>query len=884
MWPGSDDTFTGRDAELGILAAVLAPGGHGAVLTGGAGVGKTRLAAQAARQAQSDTPGTVIRRVRATASSRALPLGAFAPLLTEAVGMAADFSILIKAAELVLPADQPHSILIVDDAHLLDPLSASLLLHLVLARDAHILVTVRSGEPCPDAVTALWKDHLPRLDIGHLNENDTTALVERLLGGPLQSLTRRRFWRLTAGNPLYIHTAVDAAVASGALAPVAGLWRWRGGIAATPRLTELITERLDALEPAVYAAVETVAYGEPLGLDLLRRLTGAAAETAERARLITLIPDGRRLEAHLAHPLYGEAIRARTPKSTERRIHRHLAEALAATGGRRSGDTLRRARHTLDSAEPADPALLTQAAAQAIGFYELDLAVRCAHHAVQAGGPVEASLLLGMALSWLDRGTASETALAADVHRAVTEDQITAMAFTRAANLNWVAVQPDDADRVLEEGRQKLHTPQARAVLDAFGSAFTAHRGHADKALAMADAVLAVPDRPSTATVFATLGGTEALAVMGRADEVPARVTAGHAAIDQVPQFGIMRHALAAGHLNALLLAGRLDDADQAVTFYAGYTDVALALSGSLLMYGYHATNYFRGATALERGQISTAIGIIRDTFAGFSEEDPGSWAAMAALTLAQAHGAAGDPTATAAAIADLNRHYRPTTQGLIQPVVHLSSAWLAAAEGAVGKARTTAREAADCAARLGHLAVETVALHTAVRFGDRTCGPRLQALTSLVDGPRVQLAAQHAQAWSERDASKLLTVCTALADAGLPLIAAEAAAQAAIVRREAGDLRTEQTASAQARRLLAVCQGADTPALREALRPSPLTEREREVAALVAAGHSNRQIAEHLVVSVRTVEGHVYRACVKLGVADRAALAELTVTPAQDR
>src|SRR6185437_2685093 len=46
--------------------------------------------------------------------------------------------------------------------------------------------------------------------------------------------------------------------------------------------------------------------------------------------------------------------------------------------------------------------------------------------------------------------------------------------------------------------------------------------------------------------------------------------------------------------------------------------------------------------------------------------------------------------------------------------------------------------------------------------------------------------------------------------------------------------------------------------------------------AALAAAGLSNRQIADRLVVSVRTVEGHLYRACTKLGAGDRTGLAAL--------
>src|SRR5439155_17213169 len=49
------------------------------------------------------------------------------------------------------------------------------------------------------------------------------------------------------------------------------------------------------------------------------------------------------------------------------------------------------------------------------------------------------------------------------------------------------------------------------------------------------------------------------------------------------------------------------------------------------------------------------------------------------------------------------------------------------------------------------------------------------------------------------------------------------------------------------------------------------LTEREREVMALVGAGLSNDQIAERLVVSPATAKTHVSRAMVKLGARDRA-------------
>jgi DNA-binding CsgD family transcriptional regulator len=52
------------------------------------------------------------------------------------------------------------------------------------------------------------------------------------------------------------------------------------------------------------------------------------------------------------------------------------------------------------------------------------------------------------------------------------------------------------------------------------------------------------------------------------------------------------------------------------------------------------------------------------------------------------------------------------------------------------------------------------------------------------------------------------------------------------------------------------------------------LTAAERRVAALAAAGHSNRQIAQELFITIATVETHLRRVYRKLGVDGRAGLA----------
>lgn len=58
----------------------------------------------------------------------------------------------------------------------------------------------------------------------------------------------------------------------------------------------------------------------------------------------------------------------------------------------------------------------------------------------------------------------------------------------------------------------------------------------------------------------------------------------------------------------------------------------------------------------------------------------------------------------------------------------------------------------------------------------------------------------------------------------------------------------------------------------------SPLSQRELQVAALIARGHTNRQIAAELVISERTVGTHVEHILAKLGVASRAQIAAWAV------
>ncbi|MFJ6087274.1 response regulator [Streptomyces sp. NPDC092369] len=82
--------------------------------------------------------------------------------------------------------------------------------------------------------------------------------------------------------------------------------------------------------------------------------------------------------------------------------------------------------------------------------------------------------------------------------------------------------------------------------------------------------------------------------------------------------------------------------------------------------------------------------------------------------------------------------------------------------------------------------------------------------------------------------------------------------------------LLSAKATEALIRRYLALPDG-PPPALAGEL--SELTDREREIVALVAEGLSNEAIADHLYISRQTVRTHVHRAMAKLGARDRAQL-----------
>ncbi|MFC4946115.1 AAA family ATPase [Pseudonocardia sp. GCM10023141] len=861
-WP-----LVGRAAELAAIAAALRgrEGARGVVLVGAAGVGKTRLAREAL--AAAATGGSGAHWVAATQSASGVPLGGFAPLLRhldpDAVGIAALHG---AATELLRDAPRAGIVVGIDDAHLLDSMSATLVHHLAVDRGVPLVMTLRSGEQVPDAVTALWKDGpLLRRDLQALTAAETAALLATVLGGAVEGDTAERMWSVTAGNVLYLRHLVDGELEASRLHRVAGVWRWRGDLTLPPPLRDLIDARIGRLPDAVREMLELVALAEPLDVDLLARLAEPQTiDLAEQRRLVAVTRSDGRLEVRLAHPLHGEAVRAALSTLRARKLRGLLAEALAGSAPQ---DVLRRAVLALDSDLPPDPELFRAAAVEANRLGALPLAERLAAAASVAGTSFDAELMLGYAQGWQGRNNDGAGRLAAAAALAATpEEQI--RAAVGEVCIKWWGLGDAAGARAVLARELAVERPAAmRAELEGLRAVIVLLDGAPAEAVDLARAVLAGPQPSSRTVTYAGHALVAALAVTGRCDEALAMVEPVLAAAAALPDTAVLRAGIWDGHLMALRLTGRLA---AAATAAAGY--VADAGDSALMRC---KAGLYQTLVTIDTGAAGPAVTALRDTIASFDGRDPSDWTYHCQVALATALGMTGDGAGATAALVAATALSRPTVT-FFRPDVLLAQAWAAAADGAVTEAIAGAQAAAAAAAGTGRPAVESAALHVAVCFGDRAPAERLATLAVELDSPRAAAAAAHAAALAADDGTALDEASHSLAGMGVLLHAADAAAQAAQAHRRAGRRGAAAVATARSQQLALRCPGALTPALRASAHPLPITDREREIAMLVSAGLPNQAIAERLFVSVRTVEGHIYRACSRLGITDRAALGAL--------
>ncbi|GED96557.1 LuxR C-terminal-related transcriptional regulator [Gordonia crocea] len=858
-WP-----LTGRDNDLAALINARRSHAPGVLVTGDAGVGKSRLLAEFI----GTEPDRPIIRITGFTAMRDIPFGAVAAWLD---ATPADPATLIESTVAAIVGNAPANrapLVIVDDAHWLDEASAMVVNQLASRRHVFVLIALRTLDDAPTPIGDLHRDdvvdHLP---LQPLTFDETRDLLEAVLGGRLHRQSAEDLWALTAGNLLYIREIVTADLASGNLTTDGDECLWHGQPGVTETLTELIDKQLGRVADAMADLIDVLAIAGSLPIDALTAISTVSPElVADAVAADLIVVTGDPPTARLVHPLYSEVRLQRMGQLRRARLQGELADAMGAHPSGNPRDIMLRAVLAMESGATEDPVPFLAGAAAAAAWCDIDLTLALDRAAVEAGGGLTAEVAYAYHLTVANQGRAADEALAAILAKpGLPEDQTALLTFVYAGNSFWDLQRPDRSEEILAEALDHIDGEAARATLIGLRGAIACYQGrHSDGLRLTADA-LAEPTLAGVPHIFTAMGRTISLGATGqytRIDEYRAR--AHDDAAISVP--GSIRYSLLTLELQAAAIAGDLATADEIAQTYSTEASLLPGFARTL-------TTYMRGYSAYFRGQVTEAADCIRGVVARLAADEratPG-WEYACRNRLATLYALGGQPEKAATHHDWMTDHPHPSLR-YVDSEILLSRGWVSAATGETSRALEFAAQAVELTRERGEPGNEVLALQAATQWGDDTTHVRLAELTDIVDGPRAAHAAAHARALADHDADGLWAASTAWAQLGDQLAAADAAAQSAVAFAAAGKRGRAQLARDSARRI-ARTHGFTTPAIRAMAAPAELTRREWEIVELLAQGLTSREIANRLGVATRTVEGHIYRAMTKTNSRDRTEL-----------
>jgi len=394
----SGPRLVGREHELGQLDGELAhverEGARCVLVSGEAGMGKTRLAAELIARHADRVLGL---------TARAYPLGhtdafglwaealerhlqAFDPAEVAQLcgGYLDDLATLshsVAAVRGTAPDREPPRVrvlegiarvlgalaekgpvvVVLDDIHLADASSWEALQYVIRNLDEHALLVVATARPLElsehpvgsEVVLGLEQEHLLcRLNVGPLDTDGLASLVEEIVGEPAGPALIEWVTSRSQGSPLFAGGLVRALLEEGADLRDPRLERL------PETLAERVTARLRLLGNEARETLEVLALvGRPVDWADLVTLTERAPTELEtqllaltRVRLVREVERGHELTYEITHPLIHEAIYEALGGLRRRQLHRLTGRVLLAKG--RLGEA---APHFARAASVGDP-------------------------------------------------------------------------------------------------------------------------------------------------------------------------------------------------------------------------------------------------------------------------------------------------------------------------------------------------------------------------------------------------------------------------------------------------------------------------------------------------------------------------------------------------
>jgi len=860
----------GRERELQNARAALDDASVlGVVFTGRPGIGTSHMATTLAAELVSarDDAGTEVWNLYPGGPSREQPGGVLAAgLPLDPAALDVDPALALKRT---LDARSEPVVIVVDGAHALDERSAEALVNAVGACTSQLILTQSSGDALPSAFDRRVRaGDIVRIELGPLPDRAIIAIAEDICGAQLAPRTADRVVALSRGFPLHARELTTAALDAGELRDDGGGYMMGAVPGRSARLSALVADRFDGLPSETTDAVLAVAVAQPTAPHELESFGTDAVGVLERAGLISVTQDQRRLRVAIDHPLHREILLGRASPITLRRIRLEIGSRLLDLGARRSEDRYRLALWSLDGRDPVPTDYLVEASRVALQNGEADVAALLGRAAFDQEPGFDTGRALETALyelgDWheLDAHYREWTPFAVDDdQRALAVAATTTGRYWRGGDATCVDELIDAAGH-FEQGRH-------RADLNASAAMHLVTQGRIDEALRLA--VPLADEPPGRAMIHVTLA-------LGHGYRAAGRPATALAALDRAatiyraagPEVVIVSDTvLNNARLQTLAELGRFHEADEQAEAALPIArevgdDTAVGLGYVALGWSAVLQGDLDGA---RREAANASRWLLASRHAGMARWSLGVEALAAAMA-----GDTDDAKRLLGVIDDIGDH----PARIFESIIERARAWVAHLGGYGESAAETLRQAASDARSVGNVVNELTCWLDLARFGGAVeSSVRVAELADGLEGALTPAYVAYVQALAGSGQAAHRVAADSLDALGQAHLVAEVAQSAAMLASRDGDAAGVASWLDRAYAARESSRSPGSPAFE--IDPTvALTRREREVVLLAARGLTNKEIGERLYISTRTAETHLARAYTKFGVHDRAQLSAL--------
>lgn len=756
-------------------------------------------------------------------------------------------------------------LLVVDDAHYLDEGSAGVVADLISAGWATVVAAARPRPGLPRPLDQLWYDGLAeRVDLRLLNREQIEEVLAHVLDGTVPAATVDAVWSASGGNPRILDALLHDAAEAGVLSKRNGIWILLGPLPSDgDRIGSVVAKEHLRRPQDEQEALKLVALAGPVSRKAIEDISGAAVVRSLLEQQVVVEHPSIPAELSLWNVLLAQTIRNTISVSRSLQLlektRPHLPDTLLHGEGR-----TRSVEWALECGLRIPDAALIEASREALDRFR-NTSARMIASKVQDPALIPlAQAIQARALFndgyYLEAASLLDGCWEALLNHADGPAVLLLRAFAHQANGQSLAGLAEEVVAVTGVAG----TPQWPLTLMALlrsGGELDAAGLAAEVGTAAGSAVDGATGLPLHAMGGALLA--HALTAAGRADE---GVEAALMAASELPALEgslFFFPELVLGRLvSAYLAMGEWETAERELNNYASAHSPGHAVfNGSLQI--------LRGYSLLRQGRMERAYQVLLPAVEALRLNDPLQLFRFGASLGFYVAARLGD-TAQAQR---LERDCRDAVAGApahdLLAAAHCAAAAEYLARDGKGLASLhTLVTAAEAAGRTGTL-LELLAM--CWELGDPSVIPMVQNVARTVDGRWAGAMLTLAAGWEVGDGDALMDTAAALEEAGFVNLAREAYARASTLLEQAGERRRSRQAVAQREK----CDHELGERFREgrfiAAAPAVhLTRREQDIVGLAVQGYTDREIAQKLMVSVRTVEGHLYRTYVKLGVRSR--------------